>query len=856
MKLIRRSAIILIALGLLSLYFFGFRLSASALKTNQTIEFERTDFVDAETLNDNNKLVASNDLFNLYLDETTSYFKVEDKRSGEVWQSNPTEKDPWETDPSKPITNTAIEKQKSTLELTYVNKNGSSATINNYTTSIAHPGNAITKDGLRTYSINYIDGGFQVLYRIENLDIDYLFFPKYIDKDVFEGLEKRRILESLAYTGFDEEKNAYEIKAYESMSGIVRDRLYQIFYNELGYTLEQTIEENKAYGYTKEYEKIVFELAIQVLLTEKGINTSIIKDSIKETGDVKIANIALYPLFGTAISHIDDKETEGYIVLPDGSGAIIEFNNGKYYQNPYRKRLYGQDLALLPYKMREQQQDITIPVYGMVKENGGFAAIITEGDTMAWINADVSGRIDSYNNAYVSFSLRESEAITLGSGFSSYGITLWTKSIVDTDFTVSYEFLTGSDNTYVGIANSYRNYLREELGMKVTDTTRNTVVSTEMLGAYDKKEFFLGVPYNTTRSLTTFKQAKKIIENLEDEGINDLNVLYAGLANGGLSNDIEASFDIEKVLGGKKGFDQLVKSLGQKDIDVFASVNLMIASKYNRFFDQYAYTASRLNGKQAFAFNYHYPSRLPYTETTYEHSANDFVINPLYYQAIYNKLEKDFDYDQIHMATIGSKLAGSYDKANVVYKEQAIYLQEQLLKQIDKEVMLSNPLGFAMPYASYITDLPTETTLYSIIDDQIPLLQLVLSGLVDYSSTSINLSSDRSIDYNFLKVIETGSNLKYTLSYDDSKELINTEYNNYMSTHYVNWVEDIKEQTEELNRLGIHKGYLINHERVMNNVYKVMYSSGLTIVLNYNLSPIVYQGKTISSMDYFVVQGA
>ena len=77
-----------------------------------------------------------------------------------------------------------------------------------------------------------------------------------------------------------------------------------------------------------------------------------------------------------------------------------------------------------------------------------------------------------------------------------------------------------------------------------------------------------------------------------------------------------------------------------------------------------------------------------------------------------------------------------------------------------------------------------------------------------------------------------------------------------MSTYYGYWTDIIQRQTEELNNIKLYEGYLVDHERVSRDVYKVTYSNGLEIYINYNLSSVSVDGITINSLDYVVTKEA
>lgn len=867
-KLIRITSVILAVLVVSYIYLFAFSLKASPRLEANTMKFDETyddavGFIDANLLSNTNKLVAENSSFELYLDETTSHFYIKDKLTGSIIESNPKVEDP-----NNPV-DSVKDLQKATISYRYFNRNGAqSSTQNNYKRSIFHPKTPASEEGHRTYKIKEVDNGFQVFYRVSQLEIDYLYFPKYLTAEQFEPVLdldrsnpiRRYVLN--AYWDITNDDGLYEARNYEGMSGIVREDLYKVFYTEgfFGeYSRERVIEENAEYGYFEEVVRFGFDIAVQVILTDDGIEIKVINESIKEYSESKLSEISLYPYFGTAISHdpITSDENTGYLVIPDGSGAILEFNNGKTSARSYSKRLYGRDYAKLPYKMPEEQEKILLPLYGMIKDDIGFAAIITEGDAMASIEASVSGVAnDSYNKIYPKFFLRENEFTVLGSGWNTAEVNVWTKSMVKEDFTIEYKILTGDQNNYVGVANAYQDYLIENTEFK-KQTNLDKKVMLELLGAYNSREMFLGVPYNSVRSLTNYNQARIIIEELNELGVDQLDILYNGITNGGLSNEFETKVKFESSVGSKRQFTKFENEMIDKGINVYPRANFFSTGDYNKVFESGRYSAKRIKGDLSVDFNYNIPTRLPVSGSGLIAQPGNYVINPRYYETIYEKYNKSFSFTNLHIVELGSKLTGNYDKKQEMFLQESVEYQKQLLSKVsdNQNILISEPFGYVIPYIDLVTDLPVESTIYAVLDYRVPLVQLVLSGMVNYSHKSINLSSNRDVDYQFLKSLENGANLKYTLSYKSSLELLNTEHNKYMSTEYTNWLETINTHYKVLEDNNLLKAYIVNHERIQSNVFKTTYNNGVEVFTNYNIASVTVNGNQIDPIGFYIGGG-
>ena len=107
-----RNKIIIVSLLLIfvSLYLFAFNMKPLDIPETSLMDFSKDGFVESELLSNTDKLVSTNGDLRLYLDETTSFFRVVNTSTGVVWESNPSVRDPWELDGDQSITNSALDK--------------------------------------------------------------------------------------------------------------------------------------------------------------------------------------------------------------------------------------------------------------------------------------------------------------------------------------------------------------------------------------------------------------------------------------------------------------------------------------------------------------------------------------------------------------------------------------------------------------------------------------------------------------------------------------------------------------------------------------------------------------------------
>ncbi len=670
----------------------------------------------------------------------------------------------------------------------------------------------------------------------------------------------------------------YNAGKYEFMSAIVLKNMHNWLYEWCGYTNADLADDNEAFGISIDNDRVAFEIGIQYQLTDDGLQVTIPSNSIREFGDHTICNVDILPYFTSTPKDlenpgliVDGNLTKGYTIIPDGSGSIMEHDNGKSNAyEPYIKRLYTTDLSQTSVVKKPASYDIMLPMYAVVN---GDSAVIVDAVSMASqleIHATTSGygsKGESNNTNYFRAYLRESQDVFIGT-YSKEAVRKFTNGRLMDDIVIDYNFIgrPGSSLDYSDIAKIYRDkIIKKYYGNKETseiykDTTTSPVLDMDVIGSYTYTDNFLGISYTAKGTMTTYKELSTILDTFQDElKIQYINVFYKGWRKEALVDVSFKKIQLNSLLGSKKELKALVEK--HDDVTIYPYVSMGQINDYQESFGENHYTSRDVIGE--IITNYPYDV----STNTYDNKGRKIsVLSPHYYYSFSKSLVKSFvktfgidsnnkkntGINSISINYFGSSLSGDYKKNSEMFKTDAIKEQIKsldLISQSIDNINLYQPYDYAFAYISHAREIPYQSSQKELLDYSIPFYQLVVNGLFDYSGESINANIEDGVDFHIMKLIETGANPQFTFTYDSSAELINTDYNDNYNTEYKNWISTIQNIYNQLDRLdgvldgkfGIYECRLVKHEKLSPNIYQVTYHNDLTneditIVLNYSFA--------------------
>ena len=178
------------------------------------------------------------------------------------------------------------------------------------------------------------------------------------------------------------------------------------------------------------------------------------------------------------------------------------------------------------------------------------------------------------------------------------------------------------------------------------------------------------------------------------------------------------------------------------------------------------------------------------------------LLSPDVFGEIFDKLAKNYSkagFSGVCIDDMTSVLYGDYSKDTIVRNDMMLYIEEGLRNCREKvgSILADTANAYVFKYTDHITNVPLSSSCFDIFDKDIPFYQMVMHGLIPYSTTSVNGSADS--EQLFLKAVASGSNLHFDLVYEDTSELKDTEYDIYYYANKYNWkniTSEVLEQAE------------------------------------------------------------
>jgi len=790
-------------------------------------------------------LISESETKALLFNEKTTEVKIVDLETGKSWNS---------AEMNGQQGNRTIKSlQKSAVQATF---------ILNSTTS------PITTTAMDSYSrsVEYgnfewqlIENGVEVTYTIG--DNAYIIddLPKAIRVDKYLKIVESSSWSTSQKKDFDANYRAVPQKDSEyeymirvkddSLSNLLIKKLYEMIFTSGVYTQEDLLEDNAAVNYVRKYSPKVY-ITVRYQLDGDDLVFSVPCSSLSSTEGNELVSFAALPYLMTA-----DASQEGFIFVPDGSGAIINLNNQKRAATPYLMPIYGSDALINADDYVSERSDVALPVVGIKRTDSAMLGIIEKGAEMATINANVSGHSDEFNRVAVSFAVRNIENVALA-GNESITSSRYASDIYQDDIVIRFKWLTDENSTYLDMAKTYREYLLSEGKLTSNEKAEDAPFFMEVLGAVNKDKFVLGVPYQSTVQATTIPRALEIYNLARENGITNIQMIYSGLFKGGIKNAALTDLDLDDGIGTEKDLKALTDTL-KANGDVFYPGVYFARVYTDRDFKPLQHAARKHDGDPAFVYTFGEPV-LKHSRTNHQ----GYYISP-YYLPEYTEeaLENlaDLGVSGLNLFDLGNTPVGDHKRKANLSRVHAIGTFEDALEAVTGEytLMLDKPLLYALPYADMITNLPRGDNGFAITDASIPFIQWVLNGSVPYSSESWNTESYLGYETQLLWALESESAPRFTFMWEKPSIYANTEDVDYMAYYCSQYSESLNVAAEmyavynEFYKL-VKDAEVLEHVILGGDVRRITYDNGVTLYLNYSYADALADGLTIPAQSYLI----
>lgn len=677
--------------------------------------------------------------------------------------------------------------------------------------------------------------------------------PTLTERGVLEMQAKFPITQTMAVYVCSPDINARELRELE---GYIKNFCPKYSYEDLEYDHEMTNYEGDDAAPPR------FRMALEYRLNDKGVEVRLPANGIEfDESAYQFQTVTVLPYFGCG-----SNKNKGALVIPDGSGSLIRFEDVKGKAVNISGQLYGADYAYheisgqhaesmrMPYYGIVTNVDETIdyPVW-LVGEDGvrrkqydshgnmistpvsfkfdtGFLAIITEGDSLASLMAECGGPLHPYNTVYPTFTPRPSDEYNLSDSISVSGNATWTvtsKRKYTESYRIQYIFLSdeslakenGVEDYYktdwTGMATAYRDYLIDKGEItKLEDTQEDIPLFIETFGSLETTERIATFPVTVDKPLTTFEDIKTMYSELKEKGLGNVNFKLNGYANGGMQSTVPYKLKWTSVVGGNDGFEDLVAYAQENGFGVYPDFDFVYMHS-DELFDGFS-----LKNHAVKTIDNRYTTKRAYDAATQMFDRSRSVaISPAVYEHFYNHFEPlyaKYDNKAISLSTLGTDLNSDFDDDAPFHREDNKEYTEELLQRIADDgnsIMVDGGNAYAMKYADVVINTALTSSKYMKASESIPFLGMVYHGSKVFTGSAANMEGD--IHESILNAIENGASLYFTLSYQNTSELKeNRQLSKYYSVAYDIWKDDMAEYYNELNDAikDLQTSYIIDHE--------------------------------------------